>query len=577
MPFPFARTARVIPRHVITAPAPGAATIPRVPRSAPRWHTVAVFAAIACNVVSVAGLRFFPYGDMPNHLARYSLISMSWLHTAPGWVQFRWVPTSYIAIDVIGAALVTVFGPIGASLALTIAYLALLPLGMFALLRAVNPRTAAWALVGSLMAFNWCFLTGFYSYSTGVGLSLLWLAWWWPRRASTKLGVRAVGVCGVAALYLVHMSAAAIVLAAVGSACIEPLLSGRYHTRKWHQVVARCATTMIYAAGPLLIYVLVRFQSAGIGRPSEAMLFRAPADKLRHFLTPFASFSPAQTIFFVSAYLLALWLRYRNERPSATNLTWMVAAGVMLAAYTIFPTLFIGAWDVDVRFLLPAYLLLFVLPATPETRPPNTAVVGLLFALVVAQAATTLWYGVRIDRETANVVRLLPTDGSNTLVLPTDEDEYFRVDPFTHVGEWATMKDANSRVNSLFAGGRGGAHLDHFIVERTLYEPGVHWARRGFTPLDWERVRADYQFILLTGSNPDGVARASEGAVTVAKNSSGRLLRIVGSNRGNSGSEYTFPSPPTILAWPRNLRGHASGAAAGVTRFGHASGASGVR
>jgi hypothetical protein len=323
------------------------------------------------------------------------------------------------------------------------------------------------------------------------------------------------------------MSAASIALAAVGSACIEPLVSLRHREQAWRQVAARCVTTVMYAAGPLLIYVLVRLQSAGIGHPSESMVFREPADKLRHFLTPFASFSLAQTVFLVSGYLLALWLRYRKDRPSAAHLTWPLAAAVLLFAYTIFPTFFIGAGDVDVRFLLPAYLLLFVLPASRETRPPRAAVVGLLFALVVAQAATTLWYGTRIDRETADVVRLLPTDASNTLVLPTDEGEYFRVDPFEHVGEWATVTNANSRVNGLFAGGPGGAHLDHFLVQRSLYDPGLHWARRGFSPLDWERVRADYQFILLAGSNPEGVARASEGAVVVASNASGRLLRVV--------------------------------------------------
>jgi len=273
----------------------------------------------------------------------------------------------------------------------------------------------------------------------------------------------------------------------------------------------------------------VRMQSAGIGHPANSMTFRDPADKLRHFLTPFASFSPAQTFILFGAYLLAIWLRYRHDRPVARHLTWTLTAAVLLFAYTIFPTLFLGAWDVDVRFLLPAYLLLFVLPATRETRPPRAAVIGVLFALVVVQAATTLWYGIRIDRETADVVRLLPTDASNTLVLPTDEDEFFRIDPFTHVGEWATVRNANSRVNSLFAGGAdGGAHLDHFLVERTLYEPGAHWARLGFAPLDWDRVRADYQFILLTGSNPEGIARASEGAVVVATNASGRLLRVVG-------------------------------------------------
>lgn len=523
---PRARTVRTRATHTT-----GSNTPERVisPQSAPRWHAAAAVVAIVFNIAAVARLRFFPYGDMANHLARYSLISRSWQHTAPAWVQFRWIPTSYIAVDVLGAALVWLLGPFGASLALTIAYLVVLPMGMFALLRAVNPRTIAWSLVGSLLAFNWCFLTGFYSYSVGVGLAMLWLAWWWPRRAGTTLRTRIIGAAGIAALYLVHMSAAATALTAVGVACIEPLLVPRPTTghRRWREVAARCITTMVYAVGPLLINVVMRLQGGRLGHPPDTMVFRDPADKLRHILTPFASFSRGQTAFLVAAYVVAVWLRFRGDWPAITRVKWMLTTVALLLAYAVFPVLFIGAWDVDVRFLLPAFLLIFVLPAARETRPPRPAIVAVLLALVFVQASITWWYGRRIDRTLANVVRLLPVTASNTLVLPTEEDDYFRVDPFTHAGEWATVDNPNARVSGLFAGGPGGAHLDHFLVDRWLYDPGIHWARRDFTPLDWTRVRADYQFILVTGSNATGLARASEGAIVVASDPAGRLLRVL--------------------------------------------------
>jgi len=444
-------------------------------------------------------------------------------------VRFRWLPTGYIAVDVLGAALVTATSPLTALRVLVGTYIVLLPLGTFALIRAVNPRAVGWTLVACLTTFNWYFLAGFLSYSIGTALALLWLAWWWPRRRRKETAIRLLGALGIAGLFLVHMAAAATALIPVGVACVEPLLtrSSRAHRFLSRRTARRLATAVTYSAPAVALDLYMRWSSA-LPQTSNAVEFRPALDKVSHLFAPFLSFSRIDGVIVIIAYATALILCWSSRTPRRMVSLWPLASAAMLICYFVSPVYLFAAWDVDVRFLLPALLIAFVVPKSDQPRPPSHLAVGLVFSVGLLHAADMRLRARQIDSRVTSfltVMRSVPV-GANTLVLVSHEDKDFRVDPFLHAAEWVTIEDPSSRVSGLFSGGPNGAYLGHFIACPQLYDVGVDWGQDGFPALDWAQIQRDYGYVALAGSNPNASRRILASATPVIVAPSAAVYRV---------------------------------------------------
>jgi len=408
-------------------------------------------------------------------------------------------------------------------------YIVLLPLGTFALIRAVNPRAVGWTLVACLATFNWYFLAGFLSYSIGTALALLWLAWWWPRRRRRDTAFRLLGALGIAGLFLVHMAAAATALIPVSVACVEPLLThaSRDHKFLSRRTARRLATAVVYFVPAVALDLYMKWSSA-FPQASEAIEFRPALDKFSHLLAPFLSFSRIDGVIIIIAYATALILCWSSRTPRRPVSLWPLASAAMLICYFVSPVYLFAAWDVDVRFLLPALLMAFVVPTSGQPRPPSHLAVGMLFSVGLLHAADMRLRARQIDSRITSflaVLRSVPS-GANTLVLVSHEEEDFRVDPFLHAGEWATVEHRSSRVNGLFSGGPNGAYLGHFITCPQLYDVGVDWGREGFPALDWAQIQRDYGYVALAGGNQTARRRIQAGATPVIVTPSAAVYRV---------------------------------------------------
>lgn len=500
--------------------------VPALPAVRRSGREVVLLAALAAattgNVLVVLLTPYFPFGDTANHLARYSLISSFWAGRAPAWVQFRMLPTGYIAVDLVGAMLVKAMGPRAAMHALAAAYAVLLPGAMYSLLRAVNRHNTVWALVGCLLTFNWYFVTGFLSYSLGVPMALLWLAWWWPRRGDARVCTVVTGMLGIAALYLVHMAAAATALVGVLVGVIEPLLGSRgsWSTR-WRRVLPRSALAAAYALPAAALNALMRWSTIFPPASDDRPIFRGPTDKLKHLVTPFATFSVWQTLFLLGAYTIAVVLYIRRDHPGGAGWSkWVVTVVMLLLAYAVFPVFALNAWDVDVRFLLPAFLVIFVNPPTVVRGGGTRTITVTLLMLSLMHASITAYYSKKISDQTQTIVSLLNRipPNSNVLFLAPRNGAFYRAGAFMHTGEWLTIDQPQRRVNGLFAGGTNGAYLDHFTETSWVYDPGTFDDTEGIPRLRWDRVRQDYGYIVFVGSDTAAnYARIRKGAMLVRR------------------------------------------------------------
>jgi hypothetical protein len=503
---------------------------PRSPEDSesPFRRRILLAVALGLNLPIVLFVEYVPFADAWNHLARWQLIHDAvFTDAGPAYVTVRPIFTSYVVVDAVGVLLVHL---LPAELALKVVAalaLVLLPLGTWAVLGSVAPRQRDFAVVGALLALNWAFFYGFLSYVVGMGLALLVLAWWWGSNAPpspTKVLLAGLAAGG---LYLVHMSAALVVLLALG---LDWLVLAGPTLRRPRPPLRRMVLNP-YAASLVSAIVFVGIlyaigNGAAAAGSGEAMLFRAPVDKLRQLGSPFFSFSSLQASVIAGGYALAATVLYVPELP---RLAWSVPVLMplfLLFAFFVAPAYVTGAYDVDVRFLLPALLLAFAIPVRGPARRRRAASLAVLWAAAVAHGAICFSIARGVSGELADYRAVLDAVPAGGVVLPVvaDGNRHGRVDTYRHFALIVDM-ERRARAPYLFEGGTL-PHLAYFTVTDPLYLIPETWGTREFGELDWSRIRADYGWIVQAGPEPRARAIIAEEADLVFSRGEAALFRL---------------------------------------------------
>jgi hypothetical protein len=472
------------------------------------WRdAVLVLAAVAVNLTVVLSLTHFPYQDVVNHLTRYVLIARTWFGEGTPGITVLPIPTPYAGLDWLGALLVQFVGPTATARVQAIAPQLVLPLGMYALLRATAPSQTGWTVVAPLFGFSWFYLEGFINYCVGLGLAMLWLGCWWPRRMRTGWRTPAIAVVGVVGLYLTHLSSVAIVLVVVWCDVALHLLQG-WHARKLRAYLASPRVRLAILTTATFCVFLAWTTLADAREPSLtiASLPRPWIGKLRNLGSPFFAFSLEQAAIMAAGFVIAF-----AYRVGAVGSRWrdpfLLASGVFFCLYLVSP----ANWALDLRWLAPAYLLPICRPTPPQVpRPHRAALLGVLICAIV-HASIVYTRARSIDRELAAfdiVIAWLP-DGARILPLDPDGGRHGRIRPYYHFALWHTIRK-HGRVPGLFSrnGERPGAatwpHYSHFRVEPLRYFPPYGWGARIFEPLDCAQIREQFDFLVQAGTDPRG-------------------------------------------------------------------------
>jgi hypothetical protein len=237
-----------------------------------------------------------------------------------------------------------------------------------------------------------------------------------------------------------------------------------------------------------------------------APYFRPLGQKALALASPFYSFSLVQLAIILAGVLLAAGAILRRPRAEFLT-TFMLCAPAFVLVYLVSPRSVIGAGDVDVRWLPPAFLLPFCAPTT--TRPPGATLLRLLLAVCLAHALTVSMWARRIDPDLDAydaVISDLPRE-ARILPLSTDRGRFGRVRPYEYYGLWHTIR-AGSQVPGLFSGtgmrreGPPMHHFDHIRVRYQPYQPPPQWAEQRSEPLDCAAIRHDYTHVIQAGADP---------------------------------------------------------------------------
>ena len=128
----------------------------------------------------------------------------------------------------------------------------------------------------------------------------------------------------------------------------------------------------------------------------------------------------------------------------------------------------------------------------------------------------------------------VPPD-TRLLAIISDHQPHPRVDPYAQYAFWHIIRN-RGQVAGLwsYTGARDGdallSYFRHFVVLHHLYLPAARWGTADFSPLDWQRVNHDYDYIIQAGTDErvDAILSAHatpsfrDGAMTVYKVSGSR-------------------------------------------------------
>ena len=482
------------------------------PPARPRlgWPEALIIVATVLELAVALFSDHFPYTDPTNHLARYTLISRIWFGDPPGYVVFHWIPTSYIAGDVVGALFVHVIGAIATLRIINAVTLILLPLGMYGLLWYAAPAQRGWALLGVLFGFASHFLFGYLNYALGFALAFCWLALWYPRRAHASLRARLLLGFGMIVLFLVHLSAPLIVLVVIwtdwGVSVIgeDRLLP----PREWKIFNSRLGTVSIMLAAVALVWATASYSTWNVVGPPGEYVIRSIGNKLVAFTSPFYSVSLAAAVIMSVGYTASFVAMLYARRGALKIDSLTASAVVMFVLYLLFPKAIPGAGAVDIRWLAAGYLLLFCARQRgPELEPRKLLLIP--FAACVLHTAWIGYTASRIDRDLDQYDVALSHVPPRTNLLPLGDGVkmYGRVQVMRHFVLWHVIR-SHGRAPGLFNFRDSdyqdplNHHLAHFVEPDHLYLANAGWGLPDTMPgLPWTRIDEQYDYILQTSGD----------------------------------------------------------------------------
>ena len=465
----------------------------------------AFLVGLAANVGVALSIRNnFPFEDSVNHLTRWVLMANAWAgHGAP-YVHLHAIPGPYLGLDLLGAALATVLSPQMTLRVMGVLVVIAIPVGFYLLLRAMNRENTAWSLVGVLVGFGFFTHVGFMNYTIGLGLALAWWAIWWPQRARLSTPRFVVLAVGLIVAYLFHLSAPLIILVVIW---LDMLLNWRRDTR-WRGVLALTAVLVAFFLVQAALTPLVAHGT------QSYVHYASPWVKIRNIFTPFYVYDYGQAIVAIVAYLLALVFFWRTNKRFHWRGTWGVSIVAFLALYLIFPANLPGAGYLDMRWLIPAFMLPFLL-AGRESRAPKMGVVAILLAAALINTALLSRSVHAIDHELDDYAVALDRLPAGKAIFPIVADDMRwgpRVVPYRHFAFWYQI-ERGGREPGLF-GWPVQSFMPYFEETDPPYDP-MGWdggPEHTQEPLDWRRISADYDFVVVAG--PDARVRADVSAHT---------------------------------------------------------------
>ena len=475
-----------------------------------------------------------PVQDLPDHLARAAAMSDLIFHGGARYgaiyqFHFLWIP--YLLGDLILTAAVELFGTTGGAAFWTLLVFLSFPCAALYYLRVrgIDANDRVLMLVLALyLATDWFFLMGFLSFQISVAMLIATLGPVELLRRKWSYALFALYVAAVVLDYLMHLSPVIFLIAALG---VTALL------RLWLRTTTVRTEVALFV--PVIVVLIWHFAVASHYRePGDIFLptysWGTWTSKFQRIGSQFFHFAPRTDLLLVALMAGALIVRvgvprWRDLRQPLV-LEMLALTATFLAMYFVLPLGYSEAFYVDTR-PLPLVSFFFIAACLALPRPEQgmrSSRERFAVALAALLAIGNLAYLTRhflADRAWVSDYRALaaaiPFHGRVlTIYTHGGEGSFF---PFLHTSGFVAM-DRAAIEPYVFAGDNGNP-MKYFRYTHLPYDPPEDWyGEIPRPPIDWRRVRQDYDFLFITKPYDPNVLGLPTRPLT--ENSTATLLEI---------------------------------------------------
>ena len=493
-----------------------------------RLAWAAGLALLAAYCLMFVLLSPLPVQDFPDHLARAVAMNDLLFHDGARFggifhFHLEWIP--YLLGDLILTGAVALLGPTGgAAFWVVLVFLSLPAATLFYLrVRAIEPRGRTLMLLVSLyLATDWFFLMGFLSFRLAVAMLIVTLGLVELLRRKWSYALFGLYAGMVILDYLMHLSPAIFLVAALGS---TGLLRLHWRTTSLRTEVALFVPVLAVLAWHFTVGVAYRDPGDPVAGP---YFWGTWHGKFARIGNEFFHFAPHTDILLV--LMLAGCLLARTGVPRVRDLRQplvlelLALAVLFLAMYFALPLGYADAFYVDTRPLpLASFFFIAACLALPAQRRAALPVaLATLLALGNFAYLTRHFSAERIWlTQYRAIVASIPEHG-RVLPVYTHGGEGSVV-PFLHVSGFVSM-DRAAVEPYVFAGDNGNP-MKYFRYNHRPYDPPEVWyGDIPRDPVDWRIVARDYDFLMVTKPFDPSVFQLD--TRTVAENSTATLLAI---------------------------------------------------
>ncbi|HYM05668.1 MAG TPA: hypothetical protein VEU11_03840 [Terriglobales bacterium] len=343
-----------------------------------RWGRVAevMFWLLAISYVGfLLSLGVFPSEDAPVHLYYADVLKdlMTGGNAYGHYFAVRhWLPP-YALIYYLFIALDVFLTPLAADRVFVCLYTILLAGGFRYLLRVLNPRSTAMAVLIFPFVFNKFLYLGFYNFVLGLALALIVCAYWLRDPMQLKGWRRCWFLALVVLMLLTHPVPLLMAYLVMGLHLLALVITAaKKQTGAWSQrlwaAIRQCGTAIVALLLAFVPAFYVLLFVSGAGKSSFSTLAECLV-KVRKLIL-FGPISPFQVWYYAlplglivfAVGIRALVLAWRGRMVwSQAQLTLLVSGAACALLYIVAPSAFSGGTSFDQRF--PIFALLFTLAA----------------------------------------------------------------------------------------------------------------------------------------------------------------------------------------------------------------------